>query len=66
MTRDDATVLDRLATDAVPAPRTAGTPREWIEPAQGARGGRPLSEYWDVENARWVSRPSVPGPRLGA
>jgi hypothetical protein len=61
MTRDDATVLDRLGTDAVPAPRAAGT----AEPVQYARRTRPLSDYWDVENARWASRPPVPGPRRG-
>jgi hypothetical protein len=65
MTRDDATVLDRLGTDAVPAPRAAGTARGRTEPVQYARRTRPLSDYWDVENARWASRPPVPGPRRG-
>jgi hypothetical protein len=65
MTRDDATVLDRLETDAVPAPRTAGNARRWTEPAQYVRGTRPRSDYWDVENARWAPRPPLPGPRRG-
>jgi hypothetical protein len=66
MTRDDATVLDRLVTDAVPAPRTAGSARGWTEPVQYARGTRPRSDYWDVENARWTSRRAVPAPRSGS
>jgi hypothetical protein len=65
MTRDDATVLDRLVTDAVPAPRAAGDARGWTEPVQYAGGTRPRSDYWDVENARWASRSPVPGPRRG-
>ena len=36
-----------------------------IEPWLHARGSRPRSEYWDVETARWTSRPVVPGPRQG-
>ncbi len=63
MTRDDATVLDRRTTDEVPAPRAAGSDREWAEPVRRTRRTRPLSDYWDHENARWVSRPPVPGPR---
>ncbi|HET6392091.1 MAG TPA: hypothetical protein VFG13_04660 [Blastococcus sp.] len=63
MTRDDATVLDR--TDAVPMPRAAAPAREWAEPVRRARRTRPASDYWDHEDARWVSRPSVPGPRRG-
>jgi hypothetical protein len=65
MTRDDATVLDRPVTDAVPAPRAAGTARRWPEPVRYTRGTRPRSDYWDVENARWASGPPVPGPRRG-
>ena len=66
MTRD-ANVLDGLATDAIPAPRPAGVARElpWTEPGQFSRSTRPRSQYWDVETARWVPRPPVPGPRRG-
>jgi hypothetical protein len=66
MTRD-ATVLDGLTTDAIPAPRTAGTVREvpWTEPGQFSRSTRPRSQYWDADTARWVTRPPVPGPRRG-
>jgi hypothetical protein len=66
MTRDDATALDRRTTDPVPAPRRAAL-REvpWPEPGQFSRSTRPRSQYWDVENARWVSRSPVPGPRRG-
>lgn len=65
MTRDDATVLD-LPTDVIPAPRNGATVREWAEPGHFPAHTRPCSQYWDVENARWVSRPSVvPGPRQG-
>jgi len=63
MTRDDATVLDRLGTGAVPLQRTARTAPESAEPAPPPRRTHPLTEYWDVENARWISRAPVPGTR---
>ncbi len=64
MTRDDATVLD-LPTGVIPAPRGAATVREWAEPGQFPASTRPCWQYWDVENARWVSRSPVPDPRRG-
>jgi hypothetical protein len=64
MTRDDATVLD-LPTNVIPAPRSAETVHQWAEPGQFPAHTRPSSEYWDVETARWVSRPPVPAPRQG-
>ena len=63
----DGTVLARPTTGAVPAPRTSAgvPPLPWREPGQFPRGPRPRSQYWDVETARWVTRPIVPGPRRG-
>ncbi len=57
-----------LEAPLVPAPRSAEPPTgdaAWVEPWLHARGSRPRSEYWDVETARWTSRPVVPGPRQG-
>jgi hypothetical protein len=64
MSRDDTTTLDRTGTGTVPVPRSD---REvlWAEPMRLTRSSRPLSEYWDVENARWTTRPSLPTPRHG-
>ena len=64
MTRDDATTLDRTRTGAVPAPRSDRDVL-WPEPGRFTRSTRPRSQYWDVENARWATRPSLPAPRRG-
>jgi len=54
-------------TDVVPTPRSAATgDAAWVEPWLYSRSSRPRSEYWDVENARWISRPAVPAPRSGS
>ena len=67
MSVDQSTPQD-TRTDVVPAPRST-EPRTgdaaWIDPWLFPRGSRPRSEYWDVETARWTSRPVVPGPRRG-
>jgi len=68
MTAPDTTAHDTTRTGAVPAPRTPAPPTgeaAWIEPWLLRRGARPRSEYWDVETARWTSRPAVPAPRRG-
>ncbi len=67
MTLDDATVLDGRTTDAIPAPRTSTSSLDvpWLMPGRFSRSIRPRSEYWDVETARWTSRPVVPAPRQG-
>ena len=60
-----------LGRQPIPRPRTAGsddalpadeastrppTQLPWPEPGRPALGGRPRTEYWDVETASWRSR----------
>jgi hypothetical protein len=61
------TVQQTTRSDLVPGPRRAATGEAaWVEPWLSSRGTRPRWEYWDVENARWTSRPAVPAPRSGS
>ena len=64
----DRSTRQDTRTGVVPAPRSV-EPRTgdaaWIDPWLFPRGSRPRSEYWDVETARWTTRPVVPGPRQG-
>ena len=63
----DESTLQGNRNDVVPVPRSAGpaTGDAWIEPWLHVRVSRPRTEYWDVETARWTSRPVVPAPRQG-
>jgi hypothetical protein len=45
----------------VPGPRTA-EPEPWLYPLRT----QPKWMYWDVYNARWVTRGPVPGQRQGS
>ena len=61
------TVQETTRTDVVPSPRRGATGEAaWVEPWLYSRSTRPGSQYWDVENARWTSRPPVPAPRTGS
>jgi hypothetical protein len=64
---DDVAVQDVRPADLVPGQRTAAhaAVAGEVEPKSSRRATRPLSEYWDVESARWTSRAPVPGPRQG-
>ena len=59
MIRDDVTPLNGTRIAAVPAPRAA----PGVLGPEPPRRTRPLSEYWDVEAARWTTRSPVPAPR---
>jgi hypothetical protein len=56
---------DDAPTQQEPRPTPGQLPAQfpWPEPWRSARGVRPRSEYWDVENARWCSRGPAPRPR---
>ena len=62
MTPPDTT-LEVTLPDARPGTPTGDAVR--TEPGFRPRRTRPLSEYWDVETARWRSRGPVPQPRSG-
>jgi hypothetical protein len=65
--QERAMTVQDTRTDVVPAQRSAATgDAAWVEPWLYSRSTRPRSEYWDVENARWTSRPTVPAPRSGS
>jgi len=60
----DTAVRETTPTDVVPSPRTSATgDAAWVEPWLYPRKIRPRTEYWDVETARWTTRPAVPAPR---
>ena len=63
--QERAMTVQDTRTDIVPAPRSATGEAAWVEPWLHSRSTRPRSEYWDVESARWTSRPLVPAPRMG-
>jgi len=63
MSLTDMTSTDMALETLVPDVRRGDAAR--TEPVVRPRRTRPLSEYWDVETARWRSRGPVPQPRSG-
>ena len=61
------TVQDPRAAGTLPTAPTGdhGRLSPWTEPGAFTPGSRPRTQYWDVMNARWVSRSPVPVPRRG-
>jgi hypothetical protein len=63
------TVQETTRTDVVPSARRAEPATgdaAWVEPWLYPRSTHPRSEYWDVETARWTTRPAIPAPRAGS